>query len=229
MPYLLDAFQLKMIAIFAMLIDHVGLVFFPDILLFRVVGRLTAPIMAFFIAEGYSKTRDLKKYELRLFVFALISILPYKLLFGGSPFNILFDLLLGLLIIEFSQWLKKDYQKWILVILVAILAFCLKTDGRMGISTLVYIFYRYKEDKKFMTRAMSALYLGPALGYAIYAILSENIVILNSSSLRLRPLSLFALPLIFVYNGERGRNLKFFFYLFYPVHLFVLYVLRMLL
>lgn len=70
----LDSFTLKIIAITAMVIDHVGLLFFPTIAIFRIIGRLTIPIMAYLITEGYKKTRSIKKYMFRLFIFALISM-----------------------------------------------------------------------------------------------------------------------------------------------------------
>lgn len=228
-PFLFNAFQLKMIAIIAMLVDHVGAVFFPHILVFRVIGRLTAPIMAFFIAEGYTKTHNVRKYELRLFIFAIISMLPYYLVFGHSPFNILFDLFLGLLVIAFSQRLDKDYQKWCIVLMAAIIAICLQTDGRFGISTLVYLFFYFRGDKKSMGWAAAIMYLGSTVVYALYAITTGEVSLLSQTAIWLRPLSLLALPFLFRYNGERGRSLKYFFYSFYPVHLIIICILMRLL
>lgn len=219
----LNAFQLKMIAILAMVMDHVGLVFFPSFLPFRVVGRLTAPIMAFFIAEGYTKTRNIMRYMLRLFVFALISMLPYVYVFGQSPFNILFDLLLGLVVIHFSQSLHKEYQKWALVAVAAILAFILQSDGRLGISTLVYLFYRFREDRRKIILSMSLLYFGVLVASAITSIAVGQMAVLGQGSFWLRPLSLLSLLLLFRYHGERGPSLKYFFYAFYPLHLLIIY------
>ena len=218
-----------MTAVIAMLADHVGAVFFPDILILRMIGRLTAPIMAFFIAEGYTKTRNVFKYEMRLFTFAVISMLPYRLLFGHSPFNILFDLLLGLLTIDFSQRFDREYQKWGLVLLAAVAAFCLETDGRLGISTLVYLFYYFRNDRKSAARAMAILYLGSAAVYGLYSVAAGDFTPPVQAGIWLWPMSLMSLPLISCYNGERGRGLKYFFYGFYPAHLIFLYVVKSLL
>ena len=225
----LNAFQLKMIAILAMLTDHVGAVFFPHILAFRIIGRLTVPIMAFFIAEGFLKTRSVKKYGLRLLAFALISMPPYYLVFGDSPFNILFDLLLGLMVLHFSQGLNKEYQKWGVVVAAACIALLLQTDGRLGVSTQVYLFYRFRHDKRLLTSSMVILYLCVPIIQVLYGILTGQAFLISEVSLWLRPLSLLALILIFQYNGERGKSLKYWFYAFYPGHLILIYVLMRLL
>ena len=225
-PLTLDGFQLKILAILAMVLDHVGAVFFPTQILFRAAGRIAAPIMAFLIAEGYTKTRDVRRYMFRLLFFALASMLPYQWVFGSSPFNILFDLLLGLWAIDTAQKLHKDYQKWLLVLIVGCVAYLLKTDGSMGISTLVYLFYRYGKDKKKMAWAMSILYLG-WLGFAIVSnLIWGNAALVTSPFFWLRPLSIMALPLVYRYNGQRGIGMKYFFYVFYPLHLLILYLLR---
>lgn len=76
-----DAYTLKMIAIVAMVIDHIAVLFFPNLIIFRIIGRLTLPIMAFFIAEGYTKTSNAKRYMIRLGLFAIISMIPYYLVY----------------------------------------------------------------------------------------------------------------------------------------------------
>ena len=104
---------IKIIGIVSMTIDHTALIFFPrysldiPVLFMHVIGRLTAPIMMFFIVEGYYHTRNLKKYLFRLFVFAIISHFAYAIAFGKSfiPFretvfdqtSVLWSLGLGLL------------------------------------------------------------------------------------------------------------------------------------
>jgi len=217
-----DGFTLKIIAITAMALDHIGAVFFPNVLILRLIGRIAAPIMAFFIAEGYTKTRNLKRYMLRLFVFALLSMVPYYLVFGRSPFNILFDLLLGLIIIFLTDRVKEDYYKWGIVLLAAIIAFLIGTDGRMGISALAYLFYRFRNDKKALALSMSVLYVCPMVLMVLYSVFFMNTLPQNAV-FWLHPFSLLSLPLISGYNEERGRNYKYLFYIFYPAHLLIIY------
>ena len=95
----MSSFKLKLVAITTMLIDHIGVIIFPNILWLRLLGRLAFPLFAFFITEGFRKTSDVKKYLQRLFILALVSQLPYWTAFGiDAGLNIFFTLTLGLLV-----------------------------------------------------------------------------------------------------------------------------------
>ena len=118
----MSAFTLKMIALVTMVIDHVGAVFFPDLIWLRYIGRLSMPIYAFLLAEGYRKTRNFLHYALRLALFAVLSEVPYDLLFQGrvlefSRQNILFTLLTGYVVLVVAMYLvmlalsAKPYPK----------------------------------------------------------------------------------------------------------------------
>lgn len=93
---------LKSIAILSMIIDHVGLTFFPDLLIFRTIGRIAFPIFAYQLVKGYKHTSNLSKYAGRLFLFALISYLPYIYFVGNNltpnprALNVMFLLLAGI-------------------------------------------------------------------------------------------------------------------------------------
>lgn len=96
---------LKVIAMVTMLIDHIGYLFFPSMMIFRTVGRIAFPIFAYLIGIGYNHTSSLKKYMLRLFIFALVTQIPYSffnrsLTFEPYNLNILFTLVLGLVFIH---------------------------------------------------------------------------------------------------------------------------------
>ncbi|WP_461817744.1 TraX family protein, partial [Faecalimonas sp.] len=99
----INSFQLKIIAIIAMIIDHIGLFFFPEHILFRIIGRISFPIFAFLIVEGFYHTRDIWKYMFRLGVFAVLSEIPFDLLTTGKVFdlrhqNVFFTLLIGVIL-----------------------------------------------------------------------------------------------------------------------------------
>ena len=99
----LDGFSLKIIAIAAMTVDHIAAVFFPTELWMRLIGRLTMPIMAFFVAEGYKYTRSVKRYLLRLLIFASISQVPFMVTFKSTNLNIMFTLAIAVLIISINR------------------------------------------------------------------------------------------------------------------------------
>lgn len=105
---MLNRVQLKWIAVISMLLDHVGAVFFPEILWFRIVGRLSFPIYAYCLAEGFFFTANFEKYFFRLAALAFLSQIPFNLVFYGTPFsgtslNIFFTLALGLLFLKVTQ------------------------------------------------------------------------------------------------------------------------------
>ena len=125
---------LKYIALAAMTLDHVALAFFGGVaaayIPMRIVGKLTMPIMCCMLAEGYRYTKSLPKYYLRLFVFAVISIVPYSLvvhdtLFCYTDFNFLFTLILSLAAINVFDKVKNKLPGLFLALIpVAVSYFC---------------------------------------------------------------------------------------------------------
>ena len=109
----LNTFTLKIIAIVSMLVDHIGLVFFPEVMMFRIIGRISFPIFAYVLAEGIYYTKDITKYMLRLGIFALLSEIPYDLAVMGSVLefshqNVFFTLFFGVLM--FWAYKKIEHQ-----------------------------------------------------------------------------------------------------------------------
>ena len=108
----LSSCALHILAMAFMLCDHLWATVVPGNLWLTCVGRLTFPIYAFLIAEGYFHTTNLRRYMLRLFLFALISEIPFNLMCGASFFyplhqNVLWTLLLGLLLIHWNEHARK--------------------------------------------------------------------------------------------------------------------------
>lgn len=217
----LNGFSLKLIAMVTMVIDHVGLVFFPQVPLFRLIGRLSFPLFCFLLVEGFYHTSNVKKYMGRLAVFALISEFPFDLIAcaGESYFarqNIFFTLLLGLLAIYCMDQFEKTspmggFSKTMVTLLVAIsfsyLAMLLHTDySILGIFYIV-IFYLYRGRHLFIFLSIEivTIYFYGGL-YMQGHLINQNF-------------AGFAVLLTALYNGERGPNLKYVFYAFYPVHL----------
>src|SRR5690554_4189669 len=132
---------LKLLAIISMFIDHIGYVFFPQYIIFRLLGRIAFPIFAYHISIGYINTSNLKKYAIRLFLFGLISQLPYNILFQNGSLNIFFTLFLGLICIY-----ALDKRNYIILALTFIAAFILDFEyGFYGILTILS-FYFYREN-----------------------------------------------------------------------------------
>lgn len=217
----MNTFTLKMIAIITMLIDHIGAILFPDILLFRFIGRIAFPIFAWLIANGYFYTKDVKKYMLRLGVFAFIAepFFDYGI-FGTwidfSHQNVLFTLLMGLIAIYlFDKW-REDKPTWAYASLVLMMFggnMLLSDYGWYGIITM-FLFYYFFEDKKKMVLALILLNVGRnLLIYAQYGITFRS---------SLQFFCLLALPLILLYNKKAGPKAKYFFYVFYPLHLLII-------
>lgn len=210
----LNSFQLKCIAVITMAVDHTGAVLFPHILLFRYVGRLAFPIFCFLLTEGFFHTGDVKKYMYRLGIFAIISEIPYDLAFRKTVLeythqNVFFTLLIGMLMMyaleRSSEWPVQALE----VILCMWLASWMRTDYSFkGILLIaVYYFFRDKKTGKFVLGAFWNFVWGSAT--QMYGALAS-------------------IP-IALYNGEKGQSVKYFFYLFYPLHLLALYGLSVLL
>lgn len=209
---ILNTFTLKMIAIISMLIDHVGHIFFPEIMIFRIIGRLAFPIFAYVLAEGFVYTRDVKKYLLRLGLFALLSEIPYDLAIMGSVLefshqNVFFTLFFGVLMLYVMTRMKIILMQYAAVLVVVFICRFLHTDySSIGV-LLVFIFYVFRQRKVEKLLIAGFIFLGLTGGIQLYALL--------------------ALPLIALHNGEQGAKMKAFFYLFYPAHLLILYLVHL--
>ena len=105
----MSTYKIKWLAVLLMVVDHIGYFLFPQQIIFRIIGRLSFPLFAFLIANGYKFTRDKKKYLLRLFIFANIIQLPS--LFMSLPFNIFYTLSFGLVCIMIYESKYSDVQK----------------------------------------------------------------------------------------------------------------------
>ena len=205
----MTGFQLKLLAILAMTADHIGAVFFPEIPLLRWIGRLAMPVLCFFIGEGLRHTRSPRRYLLRLTWFALLSELPFDLAFyGGIEWghqNVYFTLALGLQALWAIQ--SRGMEGWLLALTAALAAELLGCDyGMYGVLLILLLdrFHRARSEQLAAAALLNLAFFG----------------------LQTQTLSLIALPLLWLYNGKRGRDDRRLFYLYYPAHLCVLGILR---
>lgn len=262
----MDTFKLKILAIAAMLIDNIGIIFFSGTnhywlyLVCRSIGRLAFPIFAFLITEGFLHTKDIKKYLKRLFIFAVISEIPFDLAFYKYYFkmdvfteigsickditysnavlnrlnehqNVFFTLFLGLALLVLFDMVEKKFNKNTFIdLLIAnsldaalTVAFCalailMHTDYSIAGILIITAFYLFKDSKLLMTISLFLISVSLLSNFAGY---SQNKDILSIISI----LATFAMVPIAFYNGEKGKDVKYLFYAFYPVHLLCLFML----
>lgn len=217
---------IKLIAVISMLIDHIGFIFFPQLKILRIIGRIAFPLYAFFIAEGFCYTKSKPKYLIRLILFALISEIPFDLGFFDSVWmpgyqNVFFTLALGLSAI----WIIDEFRKkgtfyavlgYIAAAVLAFLANKIKTDYEAYGVVLVVLFYSLKEHKV----VLSVAFVAAAVLSSLYYFWNPILIF-----------QLLALPLIWLYNGERGADsklMKYAFYVIYPAHLLILEAIKLL-
>lgn len=233
---------LKFIAIFTMLIDHIGAALIEygilcsyDIdrmmmileteegmrwylfdLVLRMIGRIAFPIFCFLLVEGFLHTRDERKYARNLLLFAFISEIPFDTAFFGSPFylgaqNVYFTLFIGVVMMCFlRKYEGRQGMQTAVAAAACAAAFLLKSDySYFGILIIAALYLlRNRRSKRFITTGVLA-----AL---------ESLPLFGTAALSLIPIA--------CYNGERGKlRIKYFFYLFYPVHITLLIGLRYLL
>lgn len=238
----LDSNALKLIAILAMTLDHLAWAIWPGFshnpfaVILHIIGRLTCPIMCYFIAEGYHYTKNLKKYIARMFLFAVISHFPYVfcsfnyvdawsfLPFAyGSPFNqtgVLWGFAWGLVLIKIHDSQLKTPLKILLTFLILAISF--PADWSCIAPMVILSFWSNRGNfKKQMLWMMFWVFVyGVVYFFAIdkiYAFIQLAVCL--------------AIPLLFLYNGRRGKSvvfnklLKWVFYFYYPLHFAIIGIL----
>ncbi len=222
----LNRATLKIIALITMLVDHIGWIFFPEILVFRIIGRLSFPIYAYFIAHGFFHTRSKKKYLLIMLLFAVISYLPYALLAGWFKLNILFTFLFACLFIVLIEKLKEKETKdftlaflafgGLLLLFLTLLMLGAISYGVLG-TLLVILLYYLRENKLHSILATAVVMLG---------LTAESVAAAGFTLLSvLQIFSLLSLPLLAIYDNQKGSTKgKYLFYIFYPAHLLIIYL-----
>ena len=220
--------QLKMIAVISMTVDHIGHILFPQMLWLRAIGRLAFPIFAFMIAQGCRHTRSMGKYLGSMAGTALLCQVV-MLLFAGSLYQtvlVTFSLSIGII------WLLKKAQKeksflWYLLLAVGVCGaylFCEELPR--------YIGGDFNVDYGFVGVMIPVLVYLAATKFWQLAVLAMGLALLalDPAIWEGQWLSLLSVLLLALYNGQRGKwKLKWFFYIYFPLHTACLYGIAMLL
>ena len=220
---------LKIIACVTMLVDHMGAVFMPSTAGYsvyyamRIIGRLAFPIYCFLLAEGVAHTKNPVKYGLRLFIGVLLAEIPFDLaLFGRFAWghqSVMVTLLLGFGMALVMQ--KLDRTKLVPVIAFAFLAELFQTDyGAWGIFMIaLFVMTRERKDRNNL-QLIGMLIICYFMNSAAIPIFGIRVPVELFAVLALVP--------IFLYSGKKSttsKGVQTAFYLFYPVHLLMLYII----
>lgn len=232
----LNANHLKLIAILAMTVDHIADLLFPGFpshpiaITLHIIGRLTAPIMWFFVCEGFHYTKNLRRYLLRMLVFAIISHFAYCFAFGIRfvPFSDgifnqtsviwpLFWAIVALWLIHSAPMLRT-WQKWLLILLINLVTF--PSDWSCIAVMAIVSMYDNRGNLKKQIGSMM-------FWVVIYALVSFFFVNKLYAVIQLGVILVY--PLLRQYNGQKGSAtwMKWFFYLYYPAHLILVGLIRL--
>lgn len=247
----MSIFVLKLIAIITMLIDHTGAVllrsntdlYWPA----RTIGRIAFPIFVFMLVEGFHHTSNIRKYLTRLGIFALISEIPFDMAFYNGFYhrdflsdfkasftdtatlnlflknvlsyqNVFFTLFLGLFAIYCMSMIENRFKKEVILSNVfdalITIGFCaaavlLRTDYDMKGILLIVAFYLFRGSKIITT--------------VCFLIIIGTFFPSTNGNLNIETFALLGMIPIAFYKGKKGKNIKYFFYIFYPAHLLILW------
>lgn len=247
MKRMLNSNKLKVIAIIAMTLDHLIWILYPSYtreiipLIIHIIGRITCPLMCYFIAEGYYHTKNITKYTFRLFLFAIISHVPYMMFsinykdwtsiipFYNKEFlnqtSVMWSLAWGLVMLRIECSTKiKNIIKVILILLICIISFPSDWSCIASLCILAFGCNRGNFKKQMLWMVFYVFLYAVVYFFTIdklYGVIQMGVVL--------------AIPLIMLYNGQRGNNktinkiMKWIFYIYYPLHLIILSLIRFLL
>ncbi len=222
----LDTDFIKIIAVVSMTIDHIGGAFFPQYPAFRWIGRIAFPLFCYCLTVGMMYTGDIKKYLFRLGAFAVISQPFWILAFNsdditGNIFNL--NIFFTLIVSLFGAWGFKE-RKWCFFILALILLNVINFDYAMTGLILILIFYLCR-NKPWLGAAVYTLTYLPALNGNMADPLALKI---GGHAIGFEIFALLALPFIYIQTNSGLKIPKWFFYIYYPVHLFAIYLIGIL-
>lgn len=220
---MLNGNKLKLIALISMTIDHVGKILFPSFVIFNIVGRLSFPIFAYMIAEGWKYTSNKKRYMITIWGMGILYQIIYYIFYSSLYMGIFITYGLSLLFIYAIEYFinkKKLYFIVSPIIIVSIVFIgCVEyllpyrdfavDYGLVGVAIPVVVYFSRSKSER-----LCLLFLLLCSLVFIYDIIQI--------------FTLLSVLLLFFYNGKRGsRNLKYFFYIYYPLHLLIIWFISL--
>ena len=232
--YSLSGNALKIIATITMLIDHIGVILLPQITLFRVIGRISFPIFAFMIAEGCAHTKNKLRYFLSVFLLGIGCQLVLYIAKGPEKLNVLISFSISMLGIYALQYMKNKVfcdKIHLTKKCFSVLVFVFAIIGIYYLNKFLRIDYGFFGC---MLPLSVSIFRAPATNRFVFLKRLDNKflhltllgICLVFMALKYRGVqiyALFSILLLLFYSGERGKfKMKYFFYLFYPIHLVIL-------
>lgn len=236
----MSSFVIKLIAIVTMFCDHFGDAILGRFSVLNIIGRIAFPLFCFQIVIGYKHSKNINKYIMRLLLFGIISQIPFSLFtysYVGrfDLLNVYFTLAFGLLAVYVLDVLPKKYKLIgvFLDVILMIIAEFLQTDyGWFGVCLIICIYLFYNDKKSNISNSETSLtffnnnLLFSIVFFALVVIKYSNYFVAGSYTMAIVQILGTFFPIIFMllYNGKKGHSMKYFFYVFYPLHLLILVI-----
>ncbi|MBQ8207784.1 MAG: hypothetical protein IJZ89_03510 [Clostridia bacterium] len=220
---------LKFIAAFAMVTDHVGMILFPDIRIFRIIGRIAFPIFAYMIAEGCRYTKDKLRYFLSVFLLGALCQSVYIIYENDMYMNVLITFSLSIMMIFALQNFKKALFGGSSAVkkLAAAVLFVFSMAAAFIINIFLEIDYGFTGSMIALLASLPSMPLNAPEYLKRFDRIPFKVLLMGIGLIPLGIImggsqlyAVLALPFLLLYNGKRGKfRTKYFFYIFYPLHL----------
>ena len=226
----MSTFWIKVIAITTMIIDHIGLFFFPQSIILRAIGRISYPLFAWLVANGVRNTRSVYWYGARVLLLAAISQVPFLLLYrlfnpAFDQRNAIFTLFLGLVAAASIQRLRSPLWYVPIIALLSYVGSLVRIEYGAGGVLLVVAAYVAARNVWLLAALIAAIsgvfYVYPQVEFALAV---NNWDAANFVAL-LHPVSLLGVIAVAMYNRSRGPRVGYWWYLVYPLHFFLIYLM----
>ena len=236
----LSSSTLHILAMVFMLLDHMWATVLPGVNWMTCLGRIAFPLYAFLLVEGYFHTHSFRAYLIRMAVFALVSEIPFNLMYGAHVFwpvnqSVYVTLIVALLSLHLLETVRAGGKLWLYVLtcvltvpVASVLTILLFSDYHGYGVLMVFVFYFFRQRKwwSYLGQLVLMYYICDQVGGLCYQfdIFGHSVEVVRQS------FSLLALPLVWLYRGKKGIRSKTFQYIcygFYPAHILVLALLML--